>query len=59
MILVLMPAGIRSADIEEGPMLGEIASATAIMRWDIDIMPDGRGLPLGSGNVWQGQRGLC
>ncbi|NND35414.1 MAG: cytochrome c, partial [Saprospiraceae bacterium] len=34
---------------------GDIASKEDIERWDIDIMPDGTGLPEGSGNTEDGQ----
>jgi S-disulfanyl-L-cysteine oxidoreductase SoxD len=34
---------------------GKPASATEIAGWDIDVRPDGRGLPPGSGSVEQGQ----
>jgi cytochrome c len=34
---------------------GAVASLQDIQRWDIDIMPDGAGLPEGSGTTDQGQ----
>jgi cytochrome c len=34
---------------------GTIASSQDIQRWDIDVMPDGTGLPEGSGTTDQGQ----
>ena len=34
---------------------GEIASAEQIAGWDIDIRPDGQGLPAGSGSVEDGE----
>jgi len=40
----------------DGPMLGEKASAQAIARWDIGIMPDGTGLPEGSGDATRGRQ---
>ena len=40
----------------DSPMLGETASPEAIARRDIGVMPDGTGLPEGSGNVAQGKR---
>jgi cytochrome c len=35
--------------------IGRAASATDIARWDIDVGPDGAGLPAGSGTAWQGE----
>ena len=34
----------------ESPNLGRIATPEEIATWDIDVMPDGRFLPPGSGN---------
>lgn len=34
---------------------GEAASAERIARWDIDVKPDGEGLPPGSGSVAEGR----
>ncbi len=34
--------------------LGRTALETEIAAWDIDIRPDGLGLPVGSGDVWTG-----
>ncbi|KAF0675268.1 c-type cytochrome [Profundibacterium mesophilum] len=35
--------------------LGREALAEEIAAWDIDIRPDGQGLPAGSGDVWTGE----
>ena len=35
--------------------LGRIATPEEIQAWDIDIRPDGRGLPMGSGTVLEGE----
>ena len=35
--------------------LGTPATAAAIAGWDIDVRPDGTGLPAGSGSAAQGQ----
>lgn len=35
--------------------LGRPATAEEIAAWDIDIRPDGAGLPEGSGDVWMGE----
>jgi len=35
--------------------LGRPALPEEIAAWDVDVMPDGRGLPVGSGDVWTGE----
>lgn len=35
--------------------LGRVALEEEIAAWDIDVLPDGRGLPVGSGDVWTGE----
>ncbi|WP_108839319.1 c-type cytochrome [Tateyamaria sp. Alg231-49] len=35
--------------------LGRAALAEEIAAWDVDVLPDGRGLPEGSGDVWTGE----
>ncbi|MEM9267791.1 MAG: MFS transporter, partial [Pseudomonadota bacterium] len=35
--------------------LGRPALAEEIAAWDVDVLPDGRGLPVGSGDVWTGE----
>lgn len=35
--------------------IGDVATSAEISRWDIDIRPDGQGLPRGQGNVQQGE----
>ncbi|AKS45878.1 sulfur dehydrogenase subunit SoxD [Octadecabacter temperatus] len=35
--------------------LGREALPEEIAAWDVDILPDGRGLPVGSGDVWTGE----
>lgn len=37
------------------PILGRVALAPEIAAWDIDVRPDGFGLPDGKGNVAQGE----
>lgn len=39
----------------KGPDLGQPATAEDIARWDIDIPPSGKGLPVGSGTVAAGE----
>ncbi len=57
--LLLLPAATRAG---EGPGLGIPASAEEIAAWDIDIGPDGAGLPPGRGTAREGSElfaGLC
>jgi cytochrome c len=35
--------------------LGREALPEEIWAWDVDVLPDGRGLPAGSGDVWTGE----
>ncbi|MFN3145707.1 MAG: c-type cytochrome [Paracoccaceae bacterium] len=35
--------------------LGRPALPEEIAAWDLDVLPDGRGLPVGSGDVWTGE----
>lgn len=50
--LALMIVGGRAA--ADGPALGRIAAPEEIQRIDIEVMPDGRGLPAGEGRVSAG-----
>ena len=52
-----IPAGIElsRADAPVGPHLGRAASAGEIAHFDINVFPDGTGLPPGSGSVAQGK----
>lgn len=47
----LLAVGLAAADT---PRLGVPASAEHIAAWDIDVGPDGRGLPPGSGTAREG-----
>src|ERR1700742_2511788 len=49
--LVLLSAGASRA---ETPHLGKPIDEAAVANWDISIMPDGAGLPKGSGTPTQG-----
>ena len=42
--------------VAEGPGLGKPMTAAELAAWDINILPDGRGLPPGSGTPAQGAR---
>lgn len=52
-----------TAEAQEGPpaaapvvyALGRPATAAEVAAWDIDVRPDGAGLPDGSGDVWAGE----
>ena len=39
----------------EGYGIGREATTTEILAWDIDVRPDGRGLPIGAGSVIDGE----
>jgi cytochrome c len=43
------------AAAQEGPRLGAPATAAQIAGWDIDVSPDGSGLPAGSGTALAGK----
>ena len=52
--LVLAPAGAAQ---QPGPLgIGTPASIRDVKAWDIDVAPDGRGLPDGAGSVGLGER---
>lgn len=55
-ILVLTLAGtdVFAAGTAEGPHLGQAVSNEDIARWEIGVMPDGEGLPVGKGTAKQG-----
>ncbi|WP_281995316.1 c-type cytochrome [Ruegeria faecimaris] len=45
-----------TAPFREGSLgLGRSALKEEIAAWDVDVLPDGRGLPVGSGDVWTGE----
>lgn len=54
--LILMTVGsIAAADGHNlGPGLGQPATPEELSAWSINVFPDGRGLPKGSGSVTQG-----
>jgi S-disulfanyl-L-cysteine oxidoreductase SoxD len=51
---VLLLAGVTEISSAETPRLGKPIDEAAIAYWDISIMPDGTGLPKGSGTPAQG-----
>lgn len=52
-VTALLLSGVPLAAQEIG--LGRAALPAEIAAWDIDIRPDGQGLPVGSGDVWTGE----
>ncbi|MGO8911191.1 MAG: c-type cytochrome [Bradyrhizobium sp.] len=50
----LLLATTTSASLAETPHLGQPIDEAAIANWDISILPDGTGLPKGSGTPAQG-----
>lgn len=57
-ILALTLTGIKVSLAESGagPGLGQAATAHEIGKWEISIMPDGRGLPAGQGDAVAGEK---
>ncbi len=53
--LVMVSALAAAAAAERYPGLGRAATDREVAAWDIDVRPDFRGLPAGSGSVAQGQ----
>jgi len=51
--LALVLSGAASAEEDFG--IGRTATAEEIAGWDIDVAPDGKGLPPGSGSVAEGK----
>ena len=51
----VVASGAARAAVRPGPGLGEPAAPDEIRRWDWGVMPDGAGLPAGSGTAKQGQ----
>jgi cytochrome c551/c552 len=52
---LLAMAGMALAQSEKYPGLGREATPKELARWDIDVRPDFKGLPPGSGSVAKGQ----
>ena len=50
-------ASVAPASVPSGGSLGlgRPAHPEEIASWDVDVLPDGRGLPEGSGDVWTGE----
>jgi S-disulfanyl-L-cysteine oxidoreductase SoxD len=54
LVFALVLALASSAGFAEGPNLGKPIDPAEIVAWDISILPDGTGLPPGSGTPAQG-----
>ena len=48
-------AGVASAQAAKYPGVGRDATPKEVAKWDIDVRPDFKGLPAGSGSVAKGQ----
>ena len=59
-VLLILLSGISSTSVQADDSrfsgVGRQATAKEIQVWDIDVRPDFKGLPKGSGNVLQGQQ---
>ena len=53
--MALMAAGVASAQSTAYPGVGRPATSKEVTAWDIDVRPDFKGLPAGSGSVEKGQ----
>ena len=53
--VLLAAAGLATAQSDKYPGLGRAATAKEVAKWDIDVRPDFKGLPPGSGSVAKGQ----
>lgn len=46
---------VASTSVSDGPLgIGRLALPEEVAAWDLDVRPDGHGLPVGSGNVEDG-----
>ncbi len=54
--VLLLALGFAAPSAGETPSLGQPISESEIRAWDISILPDGSGLPPGSGTPAQGAR---
>ena len=55
-ILAMGPADVWGASKNDLFHLGRVATPEEIQAWDIDVAPDGEGLPAGRGTVKEGER---
>ena len=54
-VALLAVAGMASAQSSKFPGVGRDATPKEVAKWDIDVRPDFKGLPAGSGSVAKGQ----
>ncbi len=65
LVFALLAAGAAAAQTERFPGVGRTATAKEVAAWDIDVRPDFKGLPAGSGSVakgmevWEGKCASC
>jgi cytochrome c len=52
---LLLAVGLASAQSTAYPGVGRLATPKEVAAWDIDVRPDFKGLPAGSGSVEKGQ----
>ena len=56
LVLLVSSAAFAADPYPAYPGIGRTATAQELQAWDIDVRPDFKGLPKGSGSVAQGQR---
>ena len=54
-LALLATAGVVAAQSNTFPGIGRAATPSEVAKWDIDVRPDFKGLPAGSGSVAKGQ----
>lgn len=55
LVFALLGASTAAVAVDNYPGLGRTATPAEVKAWDIDVRPDFKGLPKGSGNVERGQ----
>ncbi len=55
LIAALFVTGVAHAQSKAYPGVGRPATPKEVAAWDIDVRPDFKGLPAGSGSVEKGQ----
>ncbi len=53
--VLMAVVGVAAAQSDKYPGLGRVATPKEVAKWDIDVRPDFKGLPPGSGSVAKGQ----
>ncbi len=57
LVLTALTIGLTGASLAgEAPRLGRPADPARLAAWDIDVSPDGKGLPAGHGSVGEGAK---